>query len=84
MSLKPQKARQSKSKDEQSHVDHVFRFKEDHLQQILETGPYDQSVSLQGDPPTYASLGAQEETRVVAGQIVVASPRQCTGFYLPG
>ena len=38
----------------------------------------DQSASLQGDPTAYASPNAQKETRVMAGQIVAASPRQCT------
>ena len=42
------------------------------------TGPDDQTASLQRDPAAFASLSAREETRVVAGQNVAASPRQCT------
>ena len=62
----------------QSHVDHVLRCQRHRPQRVLATGPDDQSASLQRDPAAFASLSAREETRVVAGQIMAASPRQCT------
>ena len=79
MSLRPKKARQSKSKvkvmlitffDVRGIVHSEFG--------VLATGPDDQSASLQRDPAAFASLSAREERRVAAGQIMAASPRQCT------
>ena len=62
----------------QSHVDHVLRYERHGPQWVLATGPDDQSASLQRDPAAFASLRAREETRVVAGLILAASPPQCT------
>ena len=62
----------------QSHVNHVLRCQKHRPQWVLATGPDDQSASLQRDPAAFASPSAREETRVVAGQIVAASPRHCT------
>ena len=41
---------------------------------FLATRSDDQYPCLQGDPMAYASLNVREEMRVVAGQIVAASP----------
>ena len=47
-------------------------------QWVLVTGPDNQSASPLRDPVGYASLSAQNEKRVVAGQIVAASTWKCT------
>ena len=50
---------------------------------VLVTSPDDQLASLQRDPVAFPLLSAQEEMRVVAGQIVAASPQQCTCSQCP-
>ena len=61
-----------------NHVDHVPQCNGYRPQPVLGTGLNDQSVILVRDPATCASLSAREGTRVVARQIVAASPQQCT------
>ena len=61
----------------QSHVDHVLLCGGYRSHRLLK-GPDHQSASLQGDPVAYASLIAGEEASVMTGEIVAASPRQCT------
>ena len=58
--------------------DHVLQQERHRPQLVLITGPDEQSASLQGDFVVYVSLRAPEESRVVAGQIVAALPRQYT------
>ena len=67
----------------QSHVDHILRCDRHRSLWVLTTGPDNQSASLQINPAAFASHIAGEETRVVAGQIVVASPRQCACSQCP-
>ena len=45
---------------------------------FLASGQVDQSASLYWNSATYILLSQWEDTRVLAGEIMVASPRQCT------
>ena len=63
---------------QKSHVDHILQCERSFLRGVLATGPDDQLSILQGDLATYSSFRARKEARAVAGQIVAASPRQCT------
>ena len=56
-------------------VDHFLRCQWNRPLRVLSIRQDDQAEKLQGYPGVYASLSACEETRVVAGQIVAASPR---------
>ena len=62
----------------QNHTDHVLKREGQRSLRAFVTKLDDQSRSLLGDSAVYTSLSAQEETKVVRGQIVTASPRQCT------
>ena len=67
----PKKARQIKS------CRHVLWCEGYCSQQVLATGPDDQSASLQ-DPVVNFLLSAQEKMRVVTRQIMAISPQHCT------
>ena len=62
----------------QSHVDHVLWCQRHIIHS--EFLPQGQTINqrVYKDPAAFASLSAREEMRVVAGQIVAASPQQCT------
>ena len=79
--MKPDIAK--KVRQSQSPVNHILQCEGYCIQQVLSTGPDDQSASLEEDPAVYALLSAQKETRVVAGQIIVALPQQCTYLQYP-
>lgn len=53
---------------------HILQCERNRPQWVLDTEPGDHSASLKRGPVVFASLSAQEETRVVARQIVGVSP----------
>ena len=62
----------------QNHIISVLWGKRYRQKRVLATEPDNQLTSLQGDIAIFASLGAREEMRVVAGQFAAASTREST------